>query len=176
MSLFNYFKKVPKSNSSTQNSSAIATRHTSETESEVLESANPNREILISTSNSQDLDCTVAKTVSTFADSCSACSSTASACAYEKQSVTDLGDKINGPKQPILETYPSTLIGDHERKFNTKWFQMFPFLEYSISKDRVFCFPCREFSSGLGYSENVFTKSGYCDWKNIKRKLILHRN
>ena len=35
---------------------------------------------------------------------------------------------------------------------------MFPFLEYSISKDKVFCFICNEFSSGLRYSEDVFTK------------------
>ena len=35
-------------------------------------------------------------------------------------------------------------------------------------------FTCREFSSGLGYSEDVFTKYGYFDWKNIKRSLILH--
>ena len=51
---------------------------------------------------------------------------------------------------------------------------MFPILEYSISKDKVFCFTCREFSSGLGNSEDVFTKYGYSDWKNIKWSLILH--
>ena len=51
---------------------------------------------------------------------------------------------------------------------------MFLFLEYSISKDKVFCITCREFSSGLGYSEDVFTKYGYSDWKNIKWSLILH--
>ena len=50
---------------------------------------------------------------------------------------------------------------------------MFSFLEYSISKGKVFCFTCREFSSRLGYSD-VFTKYGYSDWKNIKRSLILH--
>ena len=53
-------------------------------------------------------------------------------------------------------------------------FQMLPFMEYSISKDKLFCFTCRKFSSGLGNSENGFTKYEYSDWKNIKRSLILH--
>ena len=105
MSLLNYFNKVPKSNSSKTNSSAISIAHMSE--SEVWESAN--HEILILTSNSLDLDCTTSKNVSsTPADSCSACSTAASACASEEQSVTDLGSKIDGPKQPILEIYLST--------------------------------------------------------------------
>ena len=90
----------------------------------------------------------------------------------DEHSESDLGNKIDGPKQPILESYPSILIWDHQRKFNKKWFQMFPFLEYSISKNKVFCFTCKESSSGLGYNEDVFTKYGYSDWKNIKRSLI----
>ena len=51
---------------------------------------------------------------------------------------------------------------------------MIPFLKYSISKDKVFCFTCREFSSGLENNEYVFTKYGYSDCKNIKQSLILH--
>ena len=36
-------------------------------------------------------------------------------------------------QKPILDSYPTILIiGDHQQKFNKKWFQMFPFLEYSI--------------------------------------------
>ena len=42
---------------------------------------------------------------------------------------------------------------------------MFPFLEYSILKDRIFCFTYRKFLSGLGNSEDVFTKYEYSDWK-----------
>ena len=75
--------------------------------------------------------------------------STADSCSKigtsDKHSVSDLGNKIDGPKQSILE--------------------------YSISKDKVFCFTCRNILSGLGNSEDVFTKYGYFDWKNIKRSL-----
>ena len=35
---------------------------------------------------------------------------------------------------------------------------MFPDLEYSILKNKVFYFTCRKFSSGLGNTEDVFTK------------------
>ena len=33
----------------------------------------------------------------------------------DEHSVSDLGNKIDGPKQPILESYPNILIGDHQR-------------------------------------------------------------
>ena len=106
MSLFNYFKKVPKSNSSTQNSSAIAIVHTPmpETETETERILGANNETIISTSNLMDLGFTTTKSVSTSADSCSACCTSATACASEEQFVTDLGSKFDGPKQPILET------------------------------------------------------------------------
>ena len=44
---------------------------------------------------------------------------------------------------------------------------MFPFFKYSISKNKVFGFTCRKFSSGLGNSEDGFTKYGYFYWKTI---------
>ena len=45
----------------------------------------------------------------------------------DEHSVSDLGNKIDGPKQPILESYPSILIGDHQRKFNKNGFKCFRF-------------------------------------------------
>ena len=85
------------------------------------------------------------------ADSCTKIST-----SYE-HSVPDLGNKIDGLKQLNLES--SIFNGDHQRKFNKKLFQLVPYLEYSISKDKVLKYFVLhiEFSRGLGNSEDVLT-------------------
>ncbi|ESR42238.1 hypothetical protein CICLE_v10013343mg, partial [Citrus x clementina] len=47
-----------------------------------------------------------------------------------------------GPFQPKLQKYPSTKYGTQNRRFQFSWISKFPWLEYSISKDKAFCFPC----------------------------------
>ncbi|KAH9672100.1 TTF-type domain-containing protein [Citrus sinensis] len=47
-----------------------------------------------------------------------------------------------GPFQPKLQKYPSTKYGTQNRRFQFSWISKFPWLEYSISKDKSFCFPC----------------------------------
>jgi len=47
-----------------------------------------------------------------------------------------------GPYQPKLVEYPMTESGRQYRRFQYTWFDQFPWLEYSPSKDAMFCFPC----------------------------------
>ncbi|KAK3217758.1 hypothetical protein Dsin_011728 [Dipteronia sinensis] len=47
-----------------------------------------------------------------------------------------------GPFQPKLESYKPTYDGKQNRQFQYSWFTRFSWLEYSIAKDKVFCFPC----------------------------------
>ena len=55
--------------------------------------------------------------------------STADSCCRigtsDEHSVLDLRSKIDGPKQPILESFPSTLIEDYQQKFNTNSFKFY---------------------------------------------------
>ena len=51
--------------------------------------------------------------------------------------------------QPKLENYPETLGKIQKRRFNYFWFEDFPWLEYSESKDKTFCFPCFPFDENL---------------------------
>ena len=44
--------------------------------------------------------------------------------------------------QPKLENYPETLGKIQKHRFNYSWFEDFPWLEFSESKDKAFCFPC----------------------------------
>ncbi|CAL2249496.1 unnamed protein product [Prunus armeniaca] len=70
-----------------------------------------------------------------------------------------------GPCQPELEDYPSHLEGRDFRRFNKKWFGQFTWLEYSIAKNKVFCFPC--FIFDMNQSHPTFIVDGYQKWKRI---------
>ena len=50
---------------------------------------------------------------------------------------------------------------NNKRAFQASWHEKFKWLEYSISKDSVFCFDCRKFGSIHGRSEEQFIKNGY---------------
>jgi hypothetical protein len=54
-------------------------------------------------------------------------------------------------------------------RFNAKWYQEYPFLEYSPCKDKAFCFVCRLFGGGVGceQSEGVWTAEGTDKWDKM---------
>lgn len=49
------------------------------------------------------------------------------------------------------------------RSFQPRWLDKYEWIEYSLLKDRVFCYPCRQF--GIGFANDVFCTTGYCNWK-----------
>jgi hypothetical protein len=86
---------------------------------------------------------------------------------------------IRGPCQPKLNMYPRTKFGEKQRSFNSFWYDQFKWLEYSITADRAFCFPCRLFnnSSGInvGHAEVNYSKVGFNNWKNATSKFREHQ-
>ena len=68
------------------------------------------------------------------------------------------------PFQPILDTYPLSGRDNHLRSFQSTWFQKFPWIEYSPTKDAVFCFPCFLFTKK---SFGCFTHVGFKNWKKV---------
>jgi hypothetical protein len=104
----------------------------------------------------------------------SACSSASHSVSSITASIRDLGLKYQGPMQPKLDRYPSSQQGQQNRAFNSSWFFDFPFIEYSVGLDAVFCFPCRIFSSGTGYSEDGFRVTGVRNWKKFREKTAAH--
>ena len=66
----------------------------------------------------------------------------------------------------MLDKYPSIPDGKQTRKFQHSRFQRFSWLEYSIVKNRAFCFPCYLFDS-LPSKHCTFTIDGFQSWKRI---------
>lgn len=71
-------------------------------------------------------------------DSASTCSEHFTSC-----NVTDLGTLFDGPARPLLHKYPKSTFGKQNRAFSATHYESYDFIEYSISSDSVFCFPCR---------------------------------
>ncbi|KAL1264208.1 hypothetical protein QQF64_004563 [Cirrhinus molitorella] len=89
--------------------------------------------------------------------------------------VNDLGEKATGPKQPLLSSFPKHQIGDINRAFSLFYYHKFPWIEYSVSLDSVFCFCCRHFSSNTARcTDELFTKVGARNWKKLSEKLTKH--
>ncbi|KAL7104217.1 hypothetical protein ACP275_08G229600 [Erythranthe tilingii] len=81
-----------------------------------------------------------------------------------------------GPCQPRLHTFPQSTLYGQERRFNADWYNEFgSWLEYSESKDEVFCLCCYLFkvgdsTKGGGYK---FVGEGYKNWHK-KKSLRTH--
>ena len=75
-----------------------------------------------------------------------------------------------GPNQPILAEYSMTKTGVQNRIFQESWYKKFPWLEYSISKDAAFCFPCFVFQ-GHEPLHLAFTVDGFSSWKRVNNEV-----
>ncbi|XP_020987494.1 uncharacterized protein LOC107465075 [Arachis duranensis] len=74
-----------------------------------------------------------------------------------------------GPYQPREHNFPQTYFGTSLRRFNADWLDEFGnWLEYSISKDVVFCLCCYLMKPD-GASGDAFIKEGFSNWKKKER-------
>ncbi len=56
--------------------------------------------------------------------------------------------KSSPPCQPVISgKFPTTYFSGKGRSFNPDWYKLYPWLEYSITKDAAFCYPCRLFGT-----------------------------
>ncbi|CAK6969183.1 zinc finger MYM-type protein 1-like, partial [Scomber scombrus] len=69
--------------------------------------------------------------------------------------------------------FPSTLIDGKYRSFNARWYERFNWIEYSQSKDLIFCKACRHFPEQ--HTEATFTKEGFKNWKRIGQVCEKHQ-
>ena len=72
------------------------------------------------------------------------------------------------PSRLIGHKFPKTKHGKEWRSFLDAWYTNYDWLEYSVAKDAAFCFPCFLFKSSSTSSHfggDVFTKTGFKNWK-----------
>ena len=56
---------------------------------------------------------------------------------------------------------------------DTLYYANYPWLEYSVQCDAVFCFACRHFHTDRRFVEEVFITKGLKDWK-LSEELSKH--
>ncbi|KAJ4746538.1 zinc finger MYM-type-like protein [Rhynchospora pubera] len=74
-----------------------------------------------------------------------------------------------GPFQPYMNEYPYAGTASHRRRFQYNWFKIFPWLEYSPSTERAYCFPCFLFATKPHgkCGSNTFLVKGFQNWKKV---------
>ncbi|CAF1455551.1 unnamed protein product, partial [Rotaria sordida] len=82
-----------------------------------------------------------------------------------------------GPLQVKLEEYPKNrelYTAGKTCKFASKWYDEYPYLEYSIKRDAAFCFTCRLFPDGPGSEKytDAWTSNGVATWNKMKSQGI----
>ena len=71
-----------------------------------------------------------------------------------------------GPTQPKGHKFPQSL---DKRSFQPNWFRKYSWLEYSVAKNRAYCFYCYLFKHDHiheKFCHDAFTKAGFSQWKN----------
>ncbi|CAB4017495.1 Hypothetical predicted protein [Paramuricea clavata] len=79
-----------------------------------------------------------------------------------------------GPHQPVLEKYPCNVMisKSKQNSFSAQWYEKFPYLEYSLSLDRAFCFASSLFGdgAGTGSAETNWSSDGVNRWDKMKSR------
>ncbi|CAM4407205.1 unnamed protein product [Lepidochelys kempii] len=66
------------------------------------------------------------------------------------------------------------MFGKHNSFFPVFYYSTFPWDEYSVQQDVIFCFPCYHFHSETAYVDDTLIKKGVRDWMTISEKLSKH--
>ena len=78
------------------------------------------------------------------------------------------------PRQPENIKFPARVFGGKKLCFQPRWYKLFPWLDYDIESDTVFCYICK-CAEELGHltshhTETAFTSTGFCKWKQALEK------
>ena len=75
------------------------------------------------------------------------------------------------PIRPIMVQYPPNGKGND---LKPKWYNDYSWLEYSKSKNAVFCFVCRHFADKNSKTETTYTKEGFINLRKACAKFKEH--
>lgn len=93
---------------------------------------------------------------------------------FAPSDISKIGEKY---EEKIFENllFPKT----NQRSFQFSWIKKYPWIEYSVKRDAVFCYPCRQFptTSTSKNPDATFTVSGFRNWSSAlqtKKGFPLH--
>ncbi|CAN1136663.1 Zinc finger MYM-type protein 1 [Linum perenne] len=84
---------------------------------------------------------------------------------------------IKGAFQPKLHSFKWRQIGESRRRFNPAWFELYDWLEYSISKEAAYCLPCylfRNHDNGKKGGGDTFIGEGFFGWNKAEERFRRH--
>lgn len=91
---------------------------------------------------------------------------------HDEDTITDLSSIDESPVQPILQSFPVSVIAGKPRRFTPHWYSKYgAWLEYSAEKDAIFCKMCRHFGNNL--IADKFTR-GFRNWKRTHQACSKH--
>ncbi|XP_047087880.1 zinc finger MYM-type protein 1-like [Lolium rigidum] len=103
--------------------------------------------------------------------------------AIDEFSTPQIRDKMRwaylsrGPSRLLGHNFRKTKFGPDWRSFLDAWYTKYDWLEYSVEKDAAYCFYCFLFKSSSNSSQfghDVFTKSGFRNWKKASENFKSH--
>ncbi len=80
---------------------------------------------------------------------------------------SDLSEIYEKATQPHLKKFPDRVISGKARNFSSRWYDEFKWIEYSCSRDAIFCKACRHFPGSQ--TEYSFVRNGFQDWKHLRQ-------
>jgi len=82
------------------------------------------------------------------------------------------------PYQPNPASIPSQPLKDRCLKFQSSWFEKFPWIHYSVSLKAVLCFTCSRanVTSPDMHLDEAFVSSGFRNWKKALEKFSQHQS
>jgi hypothetical protein len=100
--------------------------------------------------------------------------------SISSSSLNVLDISLNSDEQPIqtIINFPRRKICEKQRSFQSSWYKVYPWIEYSIQLDAIFCFFCRHFTSSISREkhQDVLIATGYNNWKNISGMAKKHNS
>ncbi|KAK0133475.1 hypothetical protein N1851_030999 [Merluccius polli] len=92
----------------------------------------------------------------------------------EDEAASASGNTVSNPPSASIEKVPSQQFGNQQRSCIRGWFDLYSWLEYSITKDTTLCFTCRQFLDGGHGFHSTFTVTGYRNWRKAMTAFKTH--
>lgn len=88
------------------------------------------------------------------------------------KAVIDIAKSLEEPPTQPEIAFPKSQFAGQLRSFNEKYYKLYPWIEYTILEDSVYCYPCRFFNFSKSKPDQIFIKRGFKNWKRASEKTL----